>query len=37
LEDELLIEELSAKFAKDDYRIAGLMKNIIMSGPFLSR
>jgi hypothetical protein len=37
LEDELLIEELSAKFAKDDYRLSGLMENIVMSGPFLSR
>jgi len=37
LDDEPLIEELSAKFAKDDYRLSGLMKNIIMSGPFLSR
>ena len=37
LADEPLIEELSAKFTKDDYRLSGLMKNIIMSGPFLSR
>ena len=37
LDDEPLIEELSAKFTKDDYRLSGLMKNIIMSGPFLSR
>ena len=37
LDDEPLIEELSAKFAKDDYRLSGLMENIVMSGPFLSR
>ena len=37
LADEPLIEELSAKFAKDDYRLSGLMENIVMSGPFLSR
>ena len=37
LDDEPLIEELSAKFAKDDYRLSGLMKNIVTSRPFLSR
>jgi len=37
LEDELLIEELSIDFAKDDYRLSGLMKNIVTSRPFLSR
>jgi hypothetical protein len=37
LEDELLIEELSADFAKDDYRLYGLMKNIVASRPFVSR
>ncbi len=37
LADEPLIEELSSKFAKDGYRLSGLMKNIVMSGPFLSR
>jgi len=37
LADESLIEELSAKFTKDDYRLSGLMKNIVMSQPFLSR
>ena len=37
LEDELLIEELSIDFAKNDYRLSGLMKNIITSRPFLSR
>ena len=37
LEDELLIEELSVNFAKDDYRLSGLMKNIVTSRPFLSR
>ena len=37
LADELLIEELSAEFAKNDYRLSGLMENIVMSGPFLSR
>ena len=37
LADEPLIEKLSAKFTKADYRLSGLMKNIIMSGPFLSR
>jgi len=37
LEDELLIEELSGDFARDDHRIAGLMKNIVTSRPFLSR
>jgi len=37
LEDELLIEELSIDFEKDDYRLSGLMKNIVTSRPFLSR
>ena len=37
LEDELLIDELSVNFAKDDYRLSGLMKNIVTSRPFLSR
>jgi hypothetical protein len=37
LEDELLIEELSVNFTKDDYRLSGLMKNIVTSRPFLSR
>ena len=37
LADEPLIDELSAEFAKDDYRLSGLMENIVMSGPFLSR
>ena len=37
LADEPLIEELSAKFTKDDYRLSGLMKNIVTSRPFLSR
>ena len=37
LADEPLIEELSTKFAKDDYRLSGLMGNIVISGPFLSR
>ena len=36
-EDELLIEELSVNFAKDDYRLSGLMKNIVTGRPFLSR
>ena len=37
LADEPLIDELSVQFAKDDYRLPGLMKNIIMSELFLSR
>ena len=37
LADEPLIDELSVKFAKDDYRLSGLMKNIVTSRPFLSR
>jgi hypothetical protein len=37
LEDELLIEGLSADFAKDGYRLHGLMKNIVTSRPFVSR
>ena len=37
LEDELLIEELSADFAKDGYRLHGLMKNVVTSRPFVSR
>ncbi len=37
LADEPLVEELSSKFAKDKYRLSGLMENIVMSGPFLSR
>jgi len=37
LEDELLIDELSVNFAKDDYQLSGLMKNIVTSRPFLSR
>ena len=37
LPDEPLIEELATKFAKDDYRLSGLMKNIVTSQPFLSR
>jgi hypothetical protein len=37
LEDELLIEDLSADFAKDGYRLYGLMKNIVTSHPFVSR
>ena len=37
LADKPLIEELSAQFAKDDYRLSGLMGNIVISGPFLSR
>jgi len=37
LADEPLIEELSAEFSKDDYRLSGLMKNIVTSRPFLSR
>ncbi|MCP4848790.1 MAG: DUF1588 domain-containing protein, partial [Verrucomicrobiaceae bacterium] len=37
LEDEPLIGKLSGDFAKDDYRLPGLMKNIVTSRPFLSR
>ncbi|MDP6904240.1 MAG: DUF1592 domain-containing protein [Verrucomicrobiota bacterium] len=37
LADEPLIEELNAEFSKDDYRLSGLMKNIVTSRPFLSR
>ena len=37
LEDEPLIEELSASFAKNNYRLADLMKNIVTSQPFSSR
>ena len=37
LEDEFLIEDLSADFAKDGYRLYGLMKNIVASHPFVSR
>jgi hypothetical protein len=37
LEDEFLIEELNVDFEKDDYRLSGLMKNIVTSRPFLSR
>ena len=37
LRDEPFIEELTTKFAKDGYRLSGLMKNIVTSRPFLSR
>jgi len=37
LEDKFLIEKLSGDFAKNDYRLRGLMKNIVTSQPFLSR
>ncbi|MFP6619720.1 MAG: DUF1592 domain-containing protein [Pirellulaceae bacterium] len=37
LGDDPLVEELSVQFAKDDYRLPGLMKNIVMSELFLSR
>ncbi len=37
LEDEPLIEKLSSDFAKDNYRLAPLMANIVTSQPFLSR
>ena len=37
LEDEFLIEDLSADFAKDGYRLYALMKNIVASRPFVSR
>ena len=37
LADDPLVEELSVQFAKDDYRLSDLMKNIVMSELFLSR
>ena len=37
LKDEPLIKELSASFAKNNYRLADLMKNIVTSQPFSSR
>lgn len=37
LADEPLIEELAAEFAKDEYRLSGLMGKIVMSRSFLSR
>ena len=37
LEDELLIEELTADFARNGYRLDGLMENIVTSRPFVSR
>lgn len=37
LGDEPLVEELSVQFAKDDYRLYDLIKNIVMSELFLSR
>jgi hypothetical protein len=37
LADDPLVEELTTQFAKDDYRLPGLMKNIIMCELFLSR
>ena len=37
LEDEPLIEELSASFAKNNYQLANLMENIVTSRSFLSR
>jgi patatin-like phospholipase/acyl hydrolase len=37
LADEPLVEELSVQFAKDDYRLYDLIKNIVMSEPFSSR
>jgi hypothetical protein len=37
LEDEPLIKELSASFAKNNYRLADLMENIVTSQPFSSR
>jgi hypothetical protein len=37
LGDEVLIEALAESFAKDNYRLPGLMKKIVTSRPFLSR
>jgi len=37
LADDPLVEELSVQFAKDDYCLSDLMKNIVMSELFLSR
>tara|TARA_B100000214_G_C23421430_1_gene380608 strand:+ start:146 stop:304 length:159 start_codon:yes stop_codon:yes gene_type:complete len=37
LVDEPLIEELTAEFAEDEYRLPGLMGKIVMSRSFLSR
>ena len=37
LADDPLIEELTAEFAKDEYRLSGLMGKIVMSRSFLSR
>jgi len=37
LEDGPLLDDLSADFAKDGYRLYGLMKNIVTSRPFVSR
>jgi len=37
LKDRPLVEELSKSFAQNDYRLPMLMKNIVMSPPFLSR
>lgn len=37
LADEPLVGELSVQFAKDDYRLYDLIKNIVMSEPFSSR
>ena len=37
LDDEILIDELTQKFAKHDYRLPGLMERIVTSKAFLSR
>ena len=37
LKDQPLVEELSKSFAKNEYRLPGLMANIARSQPFLSR
>ena len=37
LSDELVVKELSRRFAGEDYRLSALMKNIVQSKAFLSR
>ncbi|MBT5691514.1 MAG: DUF1585 domain-containing protein, partial [Opitutae bacterium] len=37
LSDELVVKELSERFAREDFRLSALMKNIVQSEAFLSR
>jgi hypothetical protein len=37
LSDELVVKELSGRFAEEGYRLSALMKKIILSEAFLSR